>query len=61
MKEIKAFVKPFKVNEIFHHLLEAGCPNLMVSLAEGTGNLKTPTPPFQHNSQSLTAGLPKFL
>jgi len=40
MKEIKAFVKPFKVNDIFHHLLEAGYPNLTVSMAEGTGNLE---------------------
>lgn len=40
MKEIKAFVKPFKVNDIFHHLLEAGFPNLTVSMAEGTGNLE---------------------
>lgn len=40
MKEIKAFVKPFKVNDIFHHLLESGFPNLTVSMAEGTGNLE---------------------
>lgn len=44
MKEIKAFVKPFKVNEIFHHLLEAGFPNLTVSMAEGTGNLDNSDP-----------------
>lgn len=44
MKEIKAFVKPFKVNEIFHHLLEAGFPNLTVSMAEGTGNLENSDP-----------------
>jgi nitrogen regulatory protein P-II 1 len=41
MKEIKAFVKPFKVNDIFHHLLEAGFPNLTVSLAEGTGHFQS--------------------
>ncbi len=40
MKEIKAFVKPFKANDIFNQLLESGCPNLKVSMAEGTGNLK---------------------
>ncbi|MFA5330509.1 MAG: P-II family nitrogen regulator [Prolixibacteraceae bacterium] len=39
MKAIKAFVKPFKVNDIFQNLLEAGFPNLTVSMAEGTGNL----------------------
>lgn len=44
MKEIKAFVKPFKVNDIFHHLIEAGCPNLTVSMAEGTGNLENSDP-----------------
>ena len=44
MKEIKAFVKPFKVNDIFHHLLEAGFPNLTVSMAEGTGNLENSDP-----------------
>lgn len=41
MKEIKAFVKPFKVNDIFHHLLEAGFANLTVSLAEGTGHFQS--------------------
>jgi nitrogen regulatory protein P-II 1 len=44
MKEIKAFVKPFKVNDIFHHLLEAGFPNLTVSMAEGTGSLENTDP-----------------
>ena len=44
MKEIKAFVKPFKVNDIFHHLLEAGCPNVTVSMTEGTGNLENSDP-----------------
>lgn len=44
MKEIKAFVKPFKVNEIFHHLLEAGFPNLTVSHGEGTGNFESEEP-----------------
>jgi nitrogen regulatory protein P-II 1 len=40
MKEIKAIVKPFKVNDILNQLLEAGYPNLTVSMAEGTGNFK---------------------
>ena len=40
MKEIKAFVKPFKVNDILNQLLEAGYPNITVSMAEGTGNFK---------------------
>jgi len=41
MKEIKAFVKPFKVNDILNQLLDAGYPNLTVSMAEGTGSLKS--------------------
>jgi len=41
MKEIKAFVKPFKVNDILNQLLQAGFPNITVSMAEGTGNFKT--------------------
>lgn len=40
MKAIKAFVKPFKVNSILNQLIEAGYPNLTVSLAEGTGRFK---------------------
>lgn len=40
MKEIKAIIKPFKVNEVLNQLLDAGYPNLTVTLAEGTGNFK---------------------
>ncbi len=40
MKEIKAFVKPFKVNDILNQLLQAGYPNITASMAEGTGSLK---------------------
>jgi nitrogen regulatory protein P-II 1 len=40
MKEVKAIIKPFKVNDILNQLLEAGYPNLTVALAEGTGNFK---------------------
>lgn len=40
MKEVKAIVKPFKVNDILNQLLEAGYPNLTVAMAEGTGNFK---------------------
>ncbi len=40
MKEVKAIVKPFKVNDILNRLLESGYPNLTVALAEGTGNFK---------------------
>lgn len=41
MKEIKAFIKPFKVMDVFHNLKEAGFPNLTVSKAGGTGTLKS--------------------
>ncbi len=41
MKEIKAFVKPFKVNDILNQLLQAGYPNITVSMSEGTGNFKS--------------------
>jgi len=41
MKEIKAIVKPFKVYDILCQLLDAGFPNLTVTLAEGTGSFKT--------------------
>lgn len=41
MKEIKAFVKPFRVNDILEHMMAAGFPNITVSMAEGTGNFKS--------------------
>ena len=41
MKEIKAFVKPFKVNDILNQLMEAGFPNITVSLDEGTGTFQS--------------------
>jgi len=40
MKEIKAFVRPNKVNEIVHHLIDNGFENITLSLAEGTGKLQ---------------------
>jgi nitrogen regulatory protein P-II 1 len=49
MKEVKAYVKPFKVNEILGRLIEAGYPNLTVSLAEGTGNLRSDESSFSSN------------
>jgi nitrogen regulatory protein P-II 1 len=41
MKVLKAFVKPFKVNDILNQLLLAGFPNITVSMAEGTGNFNS--------------------
>ena len=40
MKEIKAFVRPDKVDEIIRHLKEKGFDNLTVSTAEGTGKFQ---------------------
>lgn len=39
MKEIKAFIRPNKVNDIIHHLKDAGFENMTISLAKGTGKL----------------------
>lgn len=40
MKEIKAFVRPNKVNEIVHHLKDNDFENITLSSAEGTGKLQ---------------------
>lgn len=40
MKEIKAFVRPGKVNQIVQYLIKAGFENMTVSLAEGTGKFQ---------------------
>jgi nitrogen regulatory protein P-II 1 len=40
MKEIKAFLRPNKVNDIVHHLKEAGFKNITISSAEGTGKFQ---------------------
>lgn len=44
MKEIKALIKPFKVTDVLNQLLDAGYPNLTVTMAEGTGNFKSDEP-----------------
>ncbi len=40
MKEIKAFIRRNKVNEIVHQLKSSGFDNMTLSLAEGTGNFQ---------------------
>jgi nitrogen regulatory protein P-II 1 len=40
MKEIKAFVRPNKVNEIVQQLKDKGFENITLSSAEGTGKLQ---------------------
>ena len=43
MKEIKAFIRPIKVNNIVHQLKDAGFENITISSAEGTGKLQDET------------------
>lgn len=40
MKEIKAFIRPNKVNKIVHQLKDAGYENITISIAEGTGKFQ---------------------
>ena len=40
MKEIKAFLRPNKVNEIISQLKDAGFENITISEAEGTGSFQ---------------------
>ncbi|MGQ1911216.1 P-II family nitrogen regulator [Marinifilum sp. RC60d5] len=40
MKEIKAFIRPNKVNEIVQQLKEKGFENMTISTAEGTGKFQ---------------------
>ena len=40
MKEIKAFIRPNKVNEIIHQLKAKGFANMTISSAEGTGKFQ---------------------
>ena len=40
MKEIKAFIRPNKVNDIVHQLKDAGFENMTISMAEGTGKFQ---------------------
>jgi len=44
MKEIKAFVKDFKVNDIVYNLIQEGFPNITISAAEGTGTFQVEEP-----------------
>jgi nitrogen regulatory protein P-II 1 len=40
MKEIKAFIRANKVNEIVHQLIDSGFDNITISSAEGTGKFQ---------------------
>ena len=40
MKEIKAFIRPNKVNKIVQQLKDNGFENMTISLAEGTGKFQ---------------------
>ncbi len=54
MKEIKAFVRPNKVNEIVHHLKDAGFENITISVAEGTGQFQDDKKAFVSQKFSIT-------
>jgi nitrogen regulatory protein P-II 1 len=41
MKEVKAIVKPFKLNDILNDLLDTGYTKITVTFAEGTGSFKS--------------------
>lgn len=40
MKEIKAFIRPNKINDIVHHLNKLGYENISIALVEGTGKFQ---------------------
>ena len=40
MKEVKAIVKNFKVNDIINNLVKSGYPNITISISEGTGTFE---------------------
>lgn len=61
MKEIKAIVKPFKVNDILNQLLEAGYPNLTVTLAEGTGSFQSDETSFSLNFSITNSKVAKIV
>ncbi|MCF6171344.1 MAG: P-II family nitrogen regulator [Bacteroidales bacterium] len=54
MKEIKAFVRPNKVNEIIHHLKDAGFEHITISDAEGTGKYEDESKAFVSRKFSIT-------
>lgn len=60
MKEVKAFVKPFKVNDILNRLHEAGYPHLTVSLAEGTGKFRSDESTFSSNFSITSSKVAKI-
>jgi len=61
MKEIKAIVKPFKVNDILNQLLESGYPNLTVTLAEGTGSFQGDETSFSTNFSITNSKVAKIV
>ena len=54
MKEIKAFVRPDKVNEIVHSLKDAGFENMTILMAEGTGKFQDEKKAFVSQKFSIT-------
>lgn len=60
MKEIKAFVKPFKVNDILNRLVNVGFPNITVSQAEGTGAFQSEESTLSPNFSFINSKVAKI-
>jgi nitrogen regulatory protein P-II 1 len=54
MKEIKAFVRRNRVNEIVQYLKSAGFDNITISIAEGTGKFQDEKKAFVSKKFSIT-------
>ncbi|NOX47750.1 MAG: P-II family nitrogen regulator [Chlorobi bacterium] len=54
MKEIKAFIRSNKVNDVVHQLKDAGFGHLTISGAEGTGKYQDESRAFVSQKFSIT-------
>ena len=54
MKEIKAFIRPNKVNDIVQQLKDAGFEHVTISGAEGTGKYQDASKAFVSRKFSIT-------
>lgn len=54
MKEIKAFLRRNRVNEVVQHLKSAGFDNITISLAEGTGKFQDDNKAFVSKKFAIT-------
>jgi len=53
-------LKPFKVNDILNQLLDAGFPNITVSLAEGTGTFQSEELTLSPNFSFINSNVAKI-